>query len=73
MTVKPIALMQWLLRLVTPPGGLVLDPFLGSGSTGVAAKMDGIRFVGSDMDAHYLEIATRRIKRAVTARQDRLL
>ncbi len=45
-TVKPIALMRWLVRLVTPPGGVVLDPFAGSGTTGVAAMAEGARFVG---------------------------
>ena len=53
-TVKPVALMRWLVRLVTPPGGVVLDPFMGSGSTGVAALREGFRFVGVDMDEHYV-------------------
>jgi DNA modification methylase len=60
-TVKPIALMRWLVRLVTPPGGLVLDPFAGSGSTGCAAVLEGVRFVGIEQDAEYAEIARRRI------------
>ena len=60
-TVKPVALMRWLLTLVTPPGGLVLDPFAGSGSTLVAAKQLGIRCVGIEQDAHYAEIAEQRI------------
>lgn len=60
-TVKPIALMRWLVRLVTRKGGLVLDPFMGSGTTGVAAVEEGMRFVGIERDEHYMEIATRRI------------
>lgn len=61
-TVKPIALMQYLCRLVTPPGGTVLDPFLGSGSTGIAAVREGFDFVGIELSEEYHEIATRRIK-----------
>lgn len=61
-TVKPIALMQWLVRLVTPPKGLVLDPFLGSGTTGIAALREGFRFVGIEREAEYVEIARRRIE-----------
>ena len=60
-TVKPLDLMRWLVRLVTPPGGIVLDPFSGSGTTGCAAKAEGFRFVGFDSDAHYCEIANARI------------
>lgn len=60
-TVKPLALMRWLVRLVAPPGGLVLDPFAGSGSTGCAAVLEGCRFVGVDQDADYCEVARRRI------------
>lgn len=63
-TVKPVALMRYLVRLVTPPGGVVLDPFCGSGSTGVAAIEEGFRFVGIDISAEYCEIARRRIERA---------
>lgn len=62
-TVKPTDLMRWLCRLVTPPGGLVLDPFCGSGSTGMAALDEGFRFVGVDLEERYLEIARRRIAR----------
>jgi DNA modification methylase len=61
-TVKPVSLMRWLVRLVTPPGGLVLDPFAGSGSTGVAAEAEGLRFVGIELDPEYAEIARRRIE-----------
>ena len=60
-TVKPIALMRWLCRLVTPPNGLVLDPFTGSGTTGCAAVLEGFRFVGCEKEAEYVEIARKRI------------
>ncbi|ENN7084386.1 site-specific DNA-methyltransferase [Salmonella enterica] len=60
-TVKPTALMQWLVRLVTPPGGKVLDPFMGSGSTGKACAIEGFDFIGFEMDPHYCEIAKQRI------------
>ena len=60
-TVKPTDLMRYLCRLVTPPGGLVLDPFMGSGSTGKAAVQEGFRFVGIEKDAHSIDIARRRI------------
>jgi len=60
-TVKPTDLMRWLVRLVTRPGGVVLDPFMGSGSTGKAAVLEGMRFIGIEQDAEYLEIARRRI------------
>lgn len=63
-TVKPVALMRWLVRLVTPPGGLVLDPFCGSGSTGVACVHEGVRFLGLELDAGYAEIARARIAHA---------
>ena len=61
-TVKPIALMRHLVRLVTPKGGTVLDPFMGSGSTGCAAMLEGMRFVGIDITAEYVDIAERRIQ-----------
>lgn len=60
-TVKPTDLMRYLCRLVTPPGGLVLDPFAGSGSTGKAAVMEGFRFIGIEREAEYVEIARARI------------
>jgi site-specific DNA-methyltransferase (adenine-specific) len=63
-TVKPVALMRWLCRLITPPDGLILDPFCGSGSTGVAASLEGFRFIGIDVDAGYCEIARQRIASA---------
>ncbi|WP_353269099.1 site-specific DNA-methyltransferase [Gemmatimonas sp.] len=66
-TVKPTALMRYLCRLVTPPNGIVLDPFMGSGSTGKAAMLEGFRFIGIERDADYLEIAKARIASAVDA------
>ena len=60
-TVKPTDLMRYLCRLVTPPGGVVLDPFMGSGSTGKAAVIEGFRFVGIERDPAFVEIARARI------------
>ena len=60
-TVKPTTLMAYLCRLVTPPGGTVLDPFMGSGSTGKAATVNGFRFVGIERDPAYYKIAQARI------------
>lgn len=60
-TVKPTELMRYLCRLVTPPGGLVLDPFAGSGSTGKAAALEGFRFVGVELGPEYAAIAQHRI------------
>ena len=64
-TVKPIKLMQYLVRLVTPPNGIVLDPFVGSGTTGIAAKLEGFNFVGIEQDAEYCKIAQARIENYV--------
>jgi site-specific DNA-methyltransferase (adenine-specific) len=61
-TVKPLELMRWLVRLLCPPEGLVLDPTAGSGSTGVAAVLEGRRFIGIELETAYLEIAAARIK-----------
>jgi site-specific DNA-methyltransferase (adenine-specific) len=61
-TVKPINLMTYLCRLITPPNGIILDPFMGSGSTGVAAQLEGFRFVGMEMDSEYFKIAEARIE-----------
>lgn len=61
-TVKPLALMRWLCRMVTPPNGVILDPFMGSGSTGLAAAQEGFRFVGCEADEHYLKIAQQRLQ-----------
>jgi len=63
-TVKPTELMRYLCRLVTPKGCVVLDPFMGSGSTGKAAIMSGYKFVGVEMDEEYFEIACARIEAA---------
>lgn len=60
-TVKPIALMRYLVRMVTPKGGIVLDPFTGSGSTGCAAVIEGCDFVGMDITPEYVAIAQKRI------------
>ena len=60
-TVKPIKLMKYLCRLVTPKGGTVLDPFMGSGSTGIAAKDEGFEFIGIEREKEYFEIAERRV------------
>ena len=62
-TVKPCELMKYLCRLVTPPGGTVLDPFMGSGSTGKGAVLEGLRFIGIEREAEYVEIARARIAR----------
>ena len=61
-TVKPTTLMQYLVRLVTPPNGIVLDPFMGSGSTGKACAYEGFDFIGIDQSAEYVEIAKARIE-----------
>lgn len=63
-TVKSQSLMKYLIRLITPPDGVVLDPFMGSGSTGVACKTLGYDFVGIELDPEYLEIASARIDHA---------
>ena len=62
-TVKPIKLMKYLCRLVTPKGGTVLDPFMGSGSTGMAAKDEGFDFIGIEKEKEYFEISESRINR----------
>ena len=66
-TVKPTDLMRYLCRLVTPPGGIVLDPFMGSGSTGKAAMLEGFEFIGIERDADSFATAQRRISRAGAA------
>ena len=63
-TVKPHELMKYLCRLVTPKGGTVLDPFMGSGSTGMAAKDEGFEFIGIEREKEYFEVAEKRIKAA---------
>lgn len=65
-TVKPQALMRWLCRLIAKPGGTVLDPFAGSGSTGVACIAEGMYFIGVEREAEYVEIARARLEAAAT-------
>lgn len=72
-TVKPTDLMRYLCRMVTPTGGIVLDPFTGSGSTGRGAVLEGFRFIGCEMDADYIEIAKARILAAEKAYQPCLI
>ena len=67
-TVKPVALMRYLCRLITPPNGVVLDPFMGSGSTGIACKLEGFDFIGIELDEDYYRIAEARIN-AIKSRQ----
>ena len=69
-TVKPIALMKYLIKLVTPPGGTVLDPFNGSGSTGCAAVELGNTYIGCELDPKYVEIAKKRIEAWYEATRD---
>ena len=64
-TVKPIALMQYLVRLITPPTGIVLDPFMGSGSTGKACMYEGFSFIGIDQSEEYVKISQARIDFAI--------
>lgn len=61
-TVKPLSLMRYLCKLITPPKGIVLDPFMGSGTTGIAAKLEEFDFIGIEKDAEYVKIAESRIK-----------
>jgi site-specific DNA-methyltransferase (adenine-specific) len=68
-TVKPLALMRYLCRLITPPSGIVLDPFMGSGSTGKAALTEVFAFIGIERDAAYFDIACKRIEQAVAQGQ----
>jgi len=63
-TVKPKKLMGYLINLITPPSGVVLDPFMGSGSTGIAAKTEGFSFIGIEREQEYFEIAKARIAAA---------
>lgn len=71
-TVKPTSLMQYLVRLVTPAGGTVLDPFMGSGSTGKACAYEGFNFIGIDQSAEYVEIARARIDFALAHKEEML-
>lgn len=61
-TIKPVALMRYLVRMITPPNGIVLDPFNGSGTTGVACKVEGFNYVGIELDAEYCKISEARIQ-----------
>lgn len=61
-TVKPTDLMRWLCRLLTPKGGIILDPYMGSGSTGKAAILEDFKFIGIELDPEYYNIAKERIK-----------
>jgi DNA modification methylase len=72
-TVKPTDLMRYLCRLITPPNGTVLDPFMGSGSTGKAAMYEGFKFIGIEMTDEYLPIAKARIEFAVSDNEGFLL
>lgn len=71
-TVKPTSLMQYLVRMVTPPKGTVLDPFMGSGSTGKACVYEGFNFIGIDQSAEYVEIARARIDFALANKEEML-
>ncbi len=73
-TVKPLSLMRWLVRLATPAGGVVLDPFAGSGSTGIAAVLESRMFVGIERDGEYVDVACARLTHwAATAAQRKVL
>ena len=61
-TVKPTDLMRYLVRMVTPKDGMVLDPFMGSGSTGKAAMLEGFDFIGIEMEEEYFRIAEKRME-----------
>jgi DNA modification methylase len=67
-TVKPVELMKYLCRLITPPNGVILDPFMGSGSTGKAALREGFRFIGIDNDITSVEIAKARLEHEIKGR-----
>jgi site-specific DNA-methyltransferase (adenine-specific) len=71
-TVKPTSLMQYLVRLVTPPNGIVLDPFMGSGSTGKACAYEGFDFIGIDQSSEYVAIAQARIDFALADKSNEL-
>ena len=71
-TVKPIDLMRWLVRLVTPPGGMVLEPFAGSGTTPAACALEDVDCLAMELDADYVEIARARVAHAVQQREEEL-
>ena len=70
-TQKPLALLDVLVRACCPPGGVVLDPFAGSGTTGVAAILEHRRFIGVEMTEHYADVAAARLAEAETGRDPR--
>ena len=72
-TVKPVDLMKYLCRLITPPNGVVLDLFMGSGTTGIAATQEGFNFVGIEMNEEYIKIANHRISHWVGEKQELIL
>ena len=72
-TVKPVDLMKYLCRLVTPPNGIVLDPFMGSGTTGIAATVEGFNFIGVEMSEEYLKIADTRISHWVDEKEELII
>ena len=72
-TVKPVKLMQYLCRLITPKGGTILDPFMGSGSTGIGAKLEGFNFIGIELDEEYMKIAEARINNCEVDKQQALI
>ena len=67
-TVKPTSIMAWCIRLVCPKGGVILDPFMGSGSTGIGAVREGVNFIGIEREAEYMAIAEARIAHAKAGR-----
>ncbi len=71
-TVKPLDLMRWLVRLVTPPGGMVLEPFAGSGTTPAACALEDVDCLAMELDADYVEIARARVAHAVQQREEEL-
>ena len=70
-TIKPTTLMRYLCKLVTPPNGIILDPFMGSGSTGKAAILEGFDFIGIELQEDYFEIAKARIEYEVNKNEPR--
>ena len=71
-TVKPVALMEYLIKMVTPKGGIVLDPFMGSGTTGIACRKLNYGFIGIELEEDYITIAKARIN-SIKAVQEKLL
>ena len=69
-TVKPTDLMRYLVKLITPPNGIVLDPFMGSGSTGKGAVIEGFNFIGIELDSEYIAIANARIQHQLDNKED---